>query len=303
MSGDYREALTLASQVRARMFEPGIAPGLADFEMAGALVVGNRLFLGHWGAALDELAIEMASARRNGNPHRTMWVHCTLAWVHLHALDFQAVIAISKAGASFLRDGGDGASGESTGVPALLHSALICMGSAAAALGDIETARKNLHNASRDMANQIVFLDWYWQMQLDLGLATLHLLERDLDAAQADARRLLSRALAHGDRTWRGLAWELNARVAVALGDHASAMSHISMGADTIRDFDGPIAAWRVHATAAAIHEQAGDAQASAIHLEMSRHIIDRLATSLEGHSDLREKFLSSPQVAQVLQR
>ncbi|NVN10100.1 ATP-binding protein [Nguyenibacter vanlangensis] len=297
MSGSYQHALDLALDVRRRMLEPGVTPDLADFEMAGALVAANKLFLGQWGNAIDELLAELAIAKKNENPHRTMWVHCTLSWVHLHALDYRGALEIGKAGASFFQDESAELTGLATGVPALLHAALICMGSAAAALGNVESATRFLNAAMRDIAEQPVIIDWYWHMQLDLGLTTLHLHTNKLEEAQASAERLYASAISTDERTWRALACETLARVALAKDEIGQASVHIAEAIAELENFDGPIAAWRVHATAARTHHLSGRGAAAEVHLVEARRIVAQLSRSLTRHPDLQRGFMQSAEV------
>jgi hypothetical protein len=61
------------------------------------------------------------------------------------------------------------------------------------------------------------------------------------------------------------------------------------------------LAAWRAHATAAHIEEEAGNLEAARSHRDSSRATILRLANSLPEHEPLRKIFLSAPAVARVL--
>ncbi|MHC2518962.1 AAA family ATPase [Bradyrhizobium diazoefficiens] len=299
-SGGYRKGLQLALEVRSRMFEPGATPDLADFEMAGALAAANRLFLGEWGEALDGLAEELAVARRNENPHRTMWAHCTLAWVHLHTLDFEGVLRICRAGAPFLDTADEKLSGLSAGVPALTRAALICMGSAAAELGDLTVARRYLLRASRDMDENPVITDWYWRMQLEAGLVRLNLAAGDRPAAELAVRRLVAQSEVTVERTWQALAWELSARVAMAEGDADRALNCITKALAKIEGFEGPLAAWRVNATAAELYGRTADREISERHREASRETLRLLSRSLQKHTALQSIFLAAPEVTRT---
>jgi hypothetical protein len=64
-----------------------------------------------------------------------------------------------------------------------------------------------------------VYFDWYWRRPLVAGLTELWLAKRDLVRARGEAERFLEIALAAVERTWQGLAWEINARGALADGD------------------------------------------------------------------------------------
>jgi hypothetical protein len=180
---------------------------------------------------------------------------------------------------------------------------LICAGSAAVALGDHERAVENLSAASRDMDRQTVLFDWYRRMPLAAGFTNLWLAKGDLVRARSYAERFLDATLATAERTWQGLAWEANARVAVAERDPARARDCITKALSTVQGFEVPLAAWPVHATAAEIDEQAGNLESAAIHRELSRATIRQLANSLPAEEPLRQIFLSAPAVAKILDR
>ena len=151
------------------------------------------------------------------------------------------------------------------------------------------------------MDRQTVFLDWYWRMPIAAGLSELWLATGDRVPAQLEAQRLLEMSLATEERTWHGLAWEINARVALANRDEARARDCIARGVSTVQGFEVPLAAWRVHATAAHLEEESGNLESARKHLDLSRDTIMQLANSMEQQEPLREIFLSAPAVARVL--
>jgi hypothetical protein len=62
-----------------------------------------------------------------------------------------------------------------------------------------------------------------------------------------------------------------------------------------------PLAAWHVHATAAALHERTGKSGEADHHRALSRTTILQLAQSLPAAEPLRHTFLSALAVAKVL--
>jgi hypothetical protein len=180
---------------------------------------------------------------------------------------------------------------------------LIYSGSAAAAVGDYARALEDLSTAANDMDRQTVRFDWYWRMPLAAGLTELSLAKGDRVRARLEAERFLDRALATEERTWQGLAWEINSRVALADRDHARAGDCIAKAVSTVQGFEVPLAAWKVHATAALIEEEWGSLESARSHRNLSRTTILRLANSLPEQEPLRKIFLSAPTVAQVLSR
>jgi hypothetical protein len=140
-------------------------------------------------------------------------------------------------------------------------------------------------------------------MPLAAGLTELWLAKGDGVRARLEAERLLEMSLATEERTWQGLAWEINARVALANRDDARARDCIARGISTVQGFEVPLAAWRVHATAANIEEESGNLESARLHRDVSRATIMQLANSLPEEEPLRKIFLSAPPVARVFGR
>jgi tetratricopeptide (TPR) repeat protein len=295
MSGEYRESLRLAREVRARGLEPGAHPDLRiENQTAEGLVLINLIFLGEWGQALQEFAAAMAEAQKNANDDRMRWLQVTQAWLHLHALNFRGVLAICQS-ALVLPDP------VLRNAPGQLHLALICSASASAALGDYTRALEDFSTARSDMDRRTVYFDWYFRMLLAAGLTGLWLAKGDRARARLEAERFLDISLTTAERTWQGLAWEANARVALANRDYGRARECTGKAVATVQGFEVPLAAWRVHATAAHIEKESGNLESARFHRDLSRVTILRLANSLSEQEPLREIFLSAPVVAQIL--
>jgi hypothetical protein len=305
MSGEYREARRLALEVRAKGLAPGANPNSrVEYEFSGTLSPLNLLFLGEWGEALKEFAAAMAEAQKNANDHYILWLRLDQAWLHLHALDFRSVLEICRSVLALLRAPAlRTAPGQPIGYPGEFRRALICSGSASAALGDHAGALEDLTTAGSDMDRQTVRFDWYWRLPLAANLTELWLAKDDRVRARLEAERFLEMSLATEERTWQGLAWEINARVALANRDDARARDCIARGVSTVQGFEVPLAAWRVHATAAHIEEESGNLESARLHRDVSRTTIMQLANSLPEQEPLRKIFLSAPAVARVLSR
>jgi len=68
-----------------------------------------------------------------------------------------------------------------------------------------------------------------------------------------------------------------------------------------VEGFEVPLAAWRLHATAAVLDDKAGNTQSARSHRVASHATILRLANSLPAEEPLRELFVSAPTVAAIL--
>ena len=151
------------------------------------------------------------------------------------------------------------------------------------------------------MDRRTVYFDWYFRMLLAAGLTGLWLAKGDRARARLEAERFLDISLTTAERTWQGLAWEANARVALANRDYGRARECIGKAVSTVQGFEVPLAAWKVHATAAHIEEESGNLESARSHLDLSRATIMQLANSMEQREPMRNIFLSAPLVAWVL--
>jgi hypothetical protein len=151
------------------------------------------------------------------------------------------------------------------------------------------------------MDRQTVFFDWHWRMALAQGLTEVWLATGDRFRAREEGGRFLEMSLATADHHYQGLAWEVNARVALESGDLPRARDCIAKALAAVQGFEVPLAAWRVHATAARIEEQSGDLETSRSQRDISRATILRLADSLPEQEPLRERFLAAPVIARIL--
>ena len=134
-------------------------------------------------------------------------------------------------------------------------------------------------------------MDWIWRMPLHLGLTEVSLV-RGLDA-RTEARLFREATELTAERTWRALAFEVSARVAAARDEWDEAAAFISSGLALLENVDAPLAAWRLHATAASLDLRKGNTEAATGHRERSREIVRRLAGSLAGDHPLRESLLA----------
>jgi len=172
---------------------------------------------------------------------------------------------------------------------------------AEAALGECDRAREHLFAARDNMDRRSNLNDWYWRMPLESGLTELWLAEGDLAQARPQAERFLGLTLTTAERTWQALAWEVNARVAMAELDAPRAQDCIARALATMEGFELPLASWRVHATSFELYRNAGDRDLAERHRALSRETIMKLANSFPTEEPLRQIFLSAPMIRKIL--
>ncbi|HTB11670.1 MAG TPA: AAA family ATPase [Bryobacteraceae bacterium] len=256
---------------------------------------------GEWGKALDRFRTGVSSLEKNGDEYRARGVRLHQAWAHLHMLDFDGVQSLcescypnsetaAKTGWPVLGDP----------IPVDARICLILRGSAKLGAGNPDGAFTDLSLVRDAMDRQQVLLDWYWRAPLHSALTEVWLKKGDMEKARREAQEFLKASLKTRERTFQALAWEANARVGIASQDHAAVEDCIGNALGLVGRWEMPLAAWRVHATAA---EAATDPELSRAQWRLSAETITRLADSLSQSEPSREIFLSAPRVRQILGR
>lgn len=260
--------------------------------LAEFIVPWSLLFLGEWGQALGEIESGIAIAERNGDRYRAQTLLLYEAWLRFHALDFANVATICESLLPALNDAAR---------RPWRRLCLVVAGSAETALGEHDAALKHLLQARDETDQQTVIHDWHRHMLQQSALAEVWLAKADFQKARAEAERFLDVTLATAERTWQALAWEINARVAMADRDMAGAHDFIAKGLSSMEGFEVPLAGWRVHGTAAELHSRTGNRKLAEHHRALSRDTIMKLANSLPAADPLRRAFLSAPAIRNIL--
>ncbi len=115
----------------------------------------------------------------------------------------------------------------------------------------------------------------------------------DLARAQEEAARLYEISVLPPERTYLALSHKLLAKIAIAGKKLDEARVHVLRAVAIVEQADLPLAAWRVYATAASLHEVAREPAQAAAFRRRSRQVIDRLCESLGEDEPLREKLLA----------
>jgi DNA-binding winged helix-turn-helix (wHTH) protein/tetratricopeptide (TPR) repeat protein len=303
ISSEYREAHRSLIESRAIQFETIDAnPYLdASYVRGRFSLAWTLMFLGEWGEALREIDDAMIMFDKNANDHWGQGMRLHRAWVNLLAMDCAGVLAICNPMLPLISDlAPPTTSDHPAPYPAVILMCLFLTGSAETALGHHERAREHLLAARAIMDRSAVVFVWVWRMPLESALTELWLATGDAQA-RPQAERFLKIALATEEHTWRALAWEVNARVAMAERDLTRAQDCIAKGLSAMEGFEVPLAAWRVHATAFELHQNSGDRDVAEHHLALSRETVMKLANSLPQEEALRQAYLSAPVVRRIL--
>jgi hypothetical protein len=188
-----------------------------------------------------------------------------------------------------------------TPVPTLDRFWLIWAGAAEAGLGHHERALECLLKCREEMDQHPTITDWYNRMPLQWTLTEVWLSKGELEKARIEAEQFLTVTLASEERTFRALAFETNARIAIAEQKFARAQDLTTKALEAMAGFEVPLAHWRVHGTAAELHRRLGNRDLADRHRESSCATIMKLANSLPAEEPLRNTFLSAPLVSKIL--
>ena len=294
LCSEYRESQRCALEGLGLLTQGSPVNPCADVEEISAanLLFLNYLFLGEWGEALRVLEATVAELTKNANDLYAHLFRFRCAEFSVFAMDFGGALAICESAASAL--------GEAIIAPSQRFQ-LTLVGTAQVALGLHDQALEHLSLARHEMDRQSVIGDEYCRFLLESALTELWLAKGDLKQASAQSQQLLEFALGTEERTWQALAWDANTRVAMAQGDLARAVECIASALSTTEAFEVPLADWRVHATAAALDDRAGNVDSAKRHRKLSRTTILKIADSLAPEEPLRKTFLSAAPVAAIL--
>jgi hypothetical protein len=180
------------------------------------------------------------------------------------------------------------------------YQALLLEAAAELRLGSQDGAIAKLLDLRDTMDGHPVMLSWYWRIPLRLQLVEAYLSQRDLSQARQQADSTLEASLQTAERAWQARAWDASARVALHEGDVPRAAKDIQNALDIMQGQTLPLAAWRVHKTAAQLSRINGDTQSYASHLTAARQIVRALTQSLDSRPALKEIFQSSPEISEL---
>jgi DNA-binding winged helix-turn-helix (wHTH) protein/tetratricopeptide (TPR) repeat protein len=305
-SSQYRQAYQTTSASLAILVEGSDPAHNLDLGLASwgtrLVLPWSLLFLGEWGAALEELHKGIALLENDGELYRAETLRLYRAWVHLYAMDFTGVLRLCQPEVPWaIRAGRTPPTDIPFEFPVEARISLILAGMAETGLGNYAKAYDYLSNVRQHMDRQKVIFDWYWRMPLEAALTELQLAQGDIEEAKRYAQQFLEAALATEEHTWRALAFEANARVAIAEGDLPGAQDSVARGLREMEGFEVPLSAWRVHATAAELYARHGNNDLAGHHRDLSRATILKLANSLAPDDPLRRTFLAARPVRKVL--
>ncbi len=166
---------------------------------------------------------------------------------------------------------------------------------------DFGQAAEHFRRVLGAAASTRFFMHWNWQMMAQLGSCETWLQSGNIVNAREEAGVFLAAALSTADPHLKALAWEINARVAMAENDLKAAKEHIQQALAIVEEFQILAAAWQAHATAWQCYKLAQDEKTAEMNRKRAESCILQIANSFAPDEPLRFTFLSAASVAQVL--
>lgn len=288
LRGDYAAALeNLEGGIpKENESSSGVVHFLAFSGKMLALLLSGRL-----GELVQLLRAGREIAEKNGNEP---WLFVFReAWLHTTVLDFAGARELSEGMVARSADAYWHAQSQMIGA--------IASGYAALDQGKYDGASRNFARVLDAKQSPKFFLHWYWRMNAQLGLSNAWLASGNLRKARFAADGFLQSALSTAEPNLQTLAWELDARVAMAEQDWKGAEEKIEKGLAVLRKFEIPTTAWRVHATRSDLYRQAKNEAAAEAERARAEAIILALANSFAPNHPLRAAFLAAPAVRRIL--
>jgi tetratricopeptide (TPR) repeat protein len=223
------------------------------------------------------------------------------AWGQVIAHEFESARAACEAAAPGLdSDGSLDPAFPPAFLPCEERIRLITLGAAQTGLGQYDLALAHLEAARRQMLESPVVLNWYWRIAAEWVLAQIWIAKGDSAHANHHVEELLALTANLPEATWRALALETAARVAMGKRDLALTQAYITKALATIENREGALATWRVHTVAAEFFELAGNSIPAQRHRELSHAAMLRLGGSLRPGHAFRKAMLASRPVGQA---
>jgi tetratricopeptide (TPR) repeat protein len=144
-------------------------------------------------------------------------------------------------------------------------------------------------------------LHWIWRLTAQLETSNAWLLAGNVPKARTTAKRFHESALSTADPHFQALAWELNARVAMAENDWMGSQKSIEQALAVVNKTEILVAAWQVHATAWLVYQKAKEHKKAKAHRDRAESCILRIAHSFDPDEPLRAKFLAAAPIRRIL--
>jgi DNA-binding winged helix-turn-helix (wHTH) protein len=240
----------------------------------------SLLYAGSFGEALRLFHSGVASFLDNGDVGRAATLQFYQGFCHLHLQDHAGALALCDGALNFCDVRG------TVGLtPNEQQIEMVVRGLAELGAGHSDIAIDLLTAAGDVMRQRRTLTTWHWDMAREWGMADACLAAGLLDQSRRHADHFRNLAYAIRERTWRALASETAARIALRIGDLAAVDDRLREAWQETEAGALPLVAWRLHAVEARLHERRGDGEGAKASRRAWRDALAELADTLpEGH-------------------
>jgi DNA-binding winged helix-turn-helix (wHTH) protein/tetratricopeptide (TPR) repeat protein len=276
-SSRYREAYE-AIIAGLEALEANASDSLLDLPMAHWYLRASApvclLYDGRLGSAFEAFGANVQTMLGNGDLGRAATLQLYEVLAHMLVQDFAGAAAVEYS---------------PDNRPAVVTEnqiELAVRGLAAWAQGRVDEAISWFERARAVALRRPTVVSWLWRLVIAWGMTDVRLAAGEIGAAQAHVDEFRELAYATQERTWRAMACEASARVALASRDLSTAEARVREGWQETDLGPLPLVEWRLHAVEAAVRSAAGDPDGAAGHRQACAGALAALAQTLpEGHS------------------
>ena len=239
------------------------------------------LYAGELGRSLELFRLGVGALLGNGDLGRAATLQFYEALGHVHIQDFTAAAALCQSAVEYTTKGAD--------APRLTPNEgqmeYAVRGLAALGQGQPAAAMAWFARATEQGDKRRTVSSWHWGMLTAWGMTDACLASGQMEPARRHGAELLELSLATQERTWRALARETAARLALADRDWPRVASHLDAAWAQTAPGELPLVQWRLYAVAAALHARQGDDAAAGLARQARTEALDALIQTLpEGH-------------------
>ncbi len=253
------------------------------FIIFNTMVAFALLHLGEWRELKQAVSGALAQAEKNANRQGSALCSLTMGWLHADALDFETARACCEK----VLDA------EVEANPFTFFIGRNLLAKASIGLRDYPAALAQFQRIQRRMDADGIGMDYMIYPHFYSNLCQYWLETGDLARAREEAVRLYEISALPPERTYLALAHRLLAKIAMAEKKFEEAKAQVARAVSIVEQATLPLAAWRVHATAASLHESAGERAKAAAARRLSQQVIESLCASLGQDESLCATLLA----------
>ena len=240
----------------------------------------SLLYAGSFGEALKLFQAGVASFLDNGDVGRAATLQFYQGFCHFHLQDHAGALALCDRALNFCDAHG------TVGItPNEEQIEMVVRGLAELGAGRSDVAIDRLTAAGEVMRRRRTLTTWHWEMAREWGMADACLAAGLLEEARRHAGLFHDLAYAIRERTWRALASETAARIALRRDDLPAVADRLREAWQETEAGALPLVAWRLHAVGTRLHERRGDEEGMRASRRAWQDALVELAATLpEGH-------------------